>query len=824
MSRCAYCSRSTVQTKTLLDGVLALGGVSACGLHRDRALRSLQVKRRGTFRETQHPRDRAGRFIEINAKVKIFGGGTGTVQRYFEGGRVDVLRDSDSKVVRLDSGYLTVIADAEGNEPGPRSAQRATPDSPNVPEDAVQDPDASPVGADLYWEAADGKIAWLTGDTPPQGFVRSSRDDAATTLRFDNLGAFMVWTSNNGLNDAGLQRAVPTTDPAGGTRPRPDGVANLAAPEADSGDTLGTFDPLEGVAPVSAGIDREQAASAAQVVGAYKEGLPDYEGFGAWHMAYGAAGREERDGRREAASVAKAQVVADLLLRMDDVADDDMLTYQDARHLEAMDRGEMTLLRTPRKRFDGSVIEGDFTDRFVPTAQFDALMAKDPDGLARNAVTVVDADTFRAEKRAERVNGLVQAWALGSSANGRSIVLHETVQEVFGLTETAEVDYHFGVSDRDVERAREEQVSMRAFVLAQYEATQDYFASLGITHVPVYRGHKVYDGGTPEWAVDAVDGGRGVADVTLRPLSSFSVDRSVAAQFARGVSTDESYIITGTVPVQRIFSTPRTGVGCLEEAEVVVLGGVGSWQVERSTEADGPTIDDEYDPMIDGPGPEGDVFYDEDDDEGSTDEQVINTPAGAIATRADLLAAIRLADTPERRKALTRRAASLGMSSLIPNEWGTGGEADTEGAVLSWEQVKQRYPAYAAYGTDHAVNELAHVADGEMVTPDLRFTEETVDLRTVKFQRYPADDERVQSLRQAREDNADVPPPLLVYRAGELLTADGHHRLSEMEAAGMTEVRALVAHSEREDRYKGLVALGTVAQPRKRVTLASPKT
>ena len=133
--------------------------------------------------------------------------------------------------------------------------------------------------------------------------------------------------------------------------------------------------------------------------------------------------------------------------------------------------------------------------------------------------------------------------------------------------------------------------------------------------------------------------------------------------------------------------------------------------------------------------------------------------------------------------------------------------------VLSWDQVRQKYPAYAAYGMDHAVNELAHVGDGQMTTPGLRFTEQAVDLRAVRFVRYPAGDDRVRSLRRAREDGVPLPPPLLVLRAGQFLTVDGNHRLSEQEMAGATQVRALVAHSVRPEPYSGRGAPGTVAGP-----------
>lgn len=136
------------------------------------------------------------------------------------------------------------------------------------------------------------------------------------------------------------------------------------------------------------------------------------------------------------------------------------------------------------------------------------------------------------------------------------------------------------------------------------------------------------------------------------------------------------------------------------------------------------------------------------------------------------------------------------------------GSKTAAGREMTWEQVKARYPVYASYGMDHAVNELAHISDGEMVTPLLAYTEEQVDLRGVRFQRYPSDDARMASLMEGYQSGGEVPPVLLVERAGEIHTVDGHHRLSAQEELGRTLVPAVVAHSLREDKYSGVASIG----------------
>lgn len=126
---------------------------------------------------------------------------------------------------------------------------------------------------------------------------------------------------------------------------------------------------------------------------------------------------------------------------------------------------------------------------------------------------------------------------------------------------------------------------------------------------------------------------------------------------------------------------------------------------------------------------------------------------------------------------------------------------------FTWDDVKAQHPTYASYGFDHAVNELAHVPDGEMVTPHLPFTQEQVHPHDVRFQRYPASDPRVRAALEGYRSGAPVPPVLLVNRAGEHHTADGHHRLSAAEILDRP-VPAVIGHSARADAYAGQVSLG----------------
>jgi hypothetical protein len=679
-----------VEAKGLLAVVLDLGGIPACGLHGDRALRRIQSKiRKPSFDASAHPRDRKGLFVEVGGHVTIFGGGAGVVLGYSSTGRVSVKRDGDGKTVTLDAGYLTGDSKPRGGKPE-AAAGASTGATPRpAPTGGTADPEASPVGASTYWEGPSGETAWMVG-APPIGYLRVDPADKGSSYRFDDLSAWLSETGKRGIADASFQKPPPTEDPADGA-PATATSGDSATPDAptpgsrpgeplplveDMGDTF-TPEALEAADPVAPGIDVTRAASASQVMADMKAGLPEWEGFAAWHMIDATTSTEVQADRIDASKQAKAEVVADLAARMADLPDADMVDAAFAAKAERLRSGEMVLLRKPALYSTGAI--GDKAGRPIPdtwnyrevtAAQFDGVP---PEQAAALGVERVDPQTWIGEERSEAVNRLVALWAVASNdASPRALVMQETAQEVFGLGDTAAWDVDFGgdvEAGMDVIRLQRK-AAYREFLLSQYEATQERFAAAGITHVPLYRGHKVYGGATPEWAIGAVDGERGTADsVVLRPMSSFSLDRATATSFARGTSTDESYVITGTVPVARIIATPRTGIGSLEEAEVVVLGGgPATWQVERAGEADGPLVDDQYDPLIDGGFDDPDED-DEDDDEPLTDESIAATPAGALATRADMLAAIRLADTDQRKQALVRRAASMGLSDLIPTDF-----------------------------------------------------------------------------------------------------------------------------------------------------------
>lgn len=129
-------------------------------------------------------------------------------------------------------------------------------------------------------------------------------------------------------------------------------------------------------------------------------------------------------------------------------------------------------------------------------------------------------------------------------------------------------------------------------------------------------------------------------------------------------------------------------------------------------------------------------------------------------------------------------------------------------SALSPDQFQDPY-------MQHAVDELAlHHSAWTGNSEPLQYTQESVRPSTVRFQRYPHTDPRVHAAIEGYSSGADMPPVTLVRRAGETMTADGHHRLSAAEHLGQT-VQAVVAHSPRDDQYTGRANIGTKRKPRR---------
>jgi hypothetical protein len=161
---------------------------------------------------------------------------------------------------------------------------------------------------------------------------------------------------------------------------------------------------------------------------------------------------------------------------------------------------------------------------------------------------------------------------------------------------------------------------MRAVADAQYTRTQDLLAEAGVDSVVLYRGVRwdVAEDLCPEWVEsefawaipnrEQVPSGHeacrpsGDRDVDLAPLSSWTTSGMTASRFARDYADAQTGwdclygVMSARVPASAVFSTPETGLGCLGENEVVVLGRPARvsarWTARRGTNETGDTYGD----------------------------------------------------------------------------------------------------------------------------------------------------------------------------------------------------------------------------------------
>jgi HK97 family phage portal protein len=198
---------------------------------------------------------------------------------------------------------------------------------------------------------------------------------------------------------------------------------------------------------------------------------------------------------------------------------------------------------------------------------------------------------------------LVSSWANSASDhNMTSLLLQQAADQEFGdgewepnwLTED-EATHLASLSGND-----DVMSSLRAFTGAEYDATQEWLKLEGVENVTAYRG-MFFEGDSSPFDVGTFQ-----EHITSNPLTSWSTDYDTAANFgSKDMGTVSGGYGTGTIlattiPASRILSVPRTGSGCLGEAEMVVVGSpddtawVNSFRVNGSYGSDDVQTVDEF--------------------------------------------------------------------------------------------------------------------------------------------------------------------------------------------------------------------------------------
>lgn len=121
---------------------------------------------------------------------------------------------------------------------------------------------------------------------------------------------------------------------------------------------------------------------------------------------------------------------------------------------------------------------------------------------------------------------------------------------------------------------RESNALTRKAVRSIYQRTQAELARNGIQWLTLYRGAKLKNDEATDWLI-----GENIK-VTTNALSSWSASEQAADKFAdqygdayTSYPRQTGVVLRTTVPASRVYALPVTGVGCLDEWEVVLIGG-----------------------------------------------------------------------------------------------------------------------------------------------------------------------------------------------------------------------------------------------------------
>lgn len=195
-----------------------------------------------------------------------------------------------------------------------------------------------------------------------------------------------------------------------------------------------------------------------------------------------------------------------------------------------------------------------------------------------------DDPTLLDNLRQANVSLLVSGWAgTSNDSSVQSLAMQDSAIKEFGLKDTQ--GWKTIVSDSVKTELDKNGDMYQAFLRAQYDSTQQFFKENKITDVTAYRGFDftgTSDDNLPDWAKGPMSSDsayHGKGDIPLRPLSSFSYSWTTAHPFA-GYGGN-GLLISGKIPVARILSTAVTGLGCLGERELVVLGGKDEWTISQ---------------------------------------------------------------------------------------------------------------------------------------------------------------------------------------------------------------------------------------------------
>lgn len=202
-------------------------------------------------------------------------------------------------------------------------------------------------------------------------------------------------------------------------------------------------------------------------------------------------------------------------------------------------------------------------------------------------------------------SAIVGSWA-ESSTSELALIVQKRAKAKFGLEGTRDIEFRAKGKYAEHKKQHFQMMQDRygkvfdAFADATYEETQSYLESAGVDKLLVYRGMHFDQDKKPGWLSNIEQNGKtmgsgsqagGIMDEfgfsgpkpkyvesakmgKSNPVSSYSTDYNVARDFALyGTRGSQGAVVAVEIPREQIFSLPTTGMGCVNENEVIAMPG-----------------------------------------------------------------------------------------------------------------------------------------------------------------------------------------------------------------------------------------------------------
>ena len=189
---------------------------------------------------------------------------------------------------------------------------------------------------------------------------------------------------------------------------------------------------------------------------------------------------------------------------------------------------------------------------------------------------------YKVSASEQMIQGIIDNWG-----DDVSVAIHLAMRDEFGITAGRLTSDDKLLSEAQ-DLMKQYGPGLKAFVRANYDQTQAWFDEHGIENVMLYRGRKWEAGSEPpgvDWLLKP-----DTETAQLAPIASFSTNPDTALMFTHTFGPSDYRMVIGVnVPTKDILAMPLTGLGRIDEQEMLLIGGepINVWSVAWTKAAQG---------------------------------------------------------------------------------------------------------------------------------------------------------------------------------------------------------------------------------------------